>query len=44
MAKHLLTCTKTFIEFKNSDMPIIQKLFKNHKGTTSNDSDTIIYN
>lgn len=44
MAKHLLSCTKTSIEFKNCDMPIIQKLFKNHKGATSNDTDTMIYN
>lgn len=43
MAKHLLTCTNTPIAFKNTDMPIIQKLFKNHKGATSNDLDTIIY-
>lgn len=42
MAKHLLTCTKISIEFKTTDLPIIQKLFKNQKGATSNDN-TIIY-
>lgn len=30
MAKHLITCTKTTATFKNSDLPIIQKLFSNN--------------
>lgn len=30
MAKHLITCTKTTILFKNSDLPIIKKLFSNN--------------
>lgn len=32
------------IEIENSDMPIIQKLFKNHNGATLNEMDTINYN
>lgn len=30
MAKHLITCTKTTILFKNSDLSIIKKLFSNN--------------
>lgn len=39
MAKHLITCTKTTALFKNSDLPIIKKLFSQN---TNNEESTSV--
>lgn len=38
MAKHLINCTKTTIDFQNYDLPIIKKIFKNDTSHASNNT------